>query len=76
MLTYVHCKLKQKHCTQELKTEQNTPVIAPLNRKIVVNCSSLRKPLMLYMQKNILKRLSMSTCFFWGPSLMLKFALL
>jgi len=60
MLTYVHCKLKQKHCTQELKLEQNTPVIAPLNRKIVVNCSSLRKPLILYMQKKyILKHLSM-----------------
>lgn len=55
MLTYVHCKLKQKHCTQELKMEQNTQVIAPLNRKIVVNCSSLRKPLILNMQKKYFK---------------------
>ena len=55
MLTYVHCKLEQKHCTYELKLEQNTPVIAPLNSKIVVNCSSLRKPLILYRQKKYFK---------------------
>ena len=64
MLTYVHCKLKQKHCTQELTMEQNTPVIALLNRKIVVNCSSLRKPLMLYMQKKYFKTSEYFNLFF------------